>query len=141
MVSSDIMGIHDYEQQGGPLRERYSPETFYKNMDSLRPARRALVAKGYRYEGQPVLITEYGGIALASQSKDGGWGYARAEESVESLVERYRDVTTAILASPVIQGFCYTQLTDVYQEVNGLMDGDHRVKIPVEPIAEINRLR
>lgn len=141
MVKSDILGIHDYGASGDALRRRYSPESFFQNLSNIRPALRSLIARGYSYEGQPVLITEYGGIALKSQNKDGGWGYAQAEDSPETLIQRYRDVTAAFLSSSFIQGFCYTQLTDVYQEVNGLLDADHKVKIPVEAIAEIHKLR
>lgn len=81
------------------------------------PAGRPVYAEGYGYRGEPILITECGGIAFDT-SRPGGWGYTKAA-SPEDYLEQYRRVISAILHSPAVFGFCYTQLTDVEQEVNG----------------------
>ena len=54
------------------------------------------------------------------------------------MIRRYEDVTRAIMEIPGCSGFCYTQLTDVYQEVNGLLDERHQPKVSVEKICQIN---
>lgn len=82
------------------------------------------------------MITEYGGIAYKVDEQS-GWGYS-AVNSSEELIEEYRKVTQAILKSPVIQGFCYTQLTDVEQEINGLLTYDRKPKCDLNKIREIN---
>ena len=84
------------------------------------------------------MVTEYGGIALKNSVNDENWGYGDAEENEEAMLKRYEEVTKAILEIPGCSGYCYTQLTDVYQEVNGLLDNYHRPKVSVERVCEIN---
>lgn len=92
--------------------------------------------------GRPaVIVTEYGGIALEKNVSEENWGYGDAEKDEEAVIRRYEDVTKAIMEIPGCSGFCYTQLTDVYQEVNGLLDGNHQPKVSVERICEINRMK
>jgi hypothetical protein len=66
------------------------------------------------------------------------WGYSAAKDE-EDFIERYRAVTEPLLQSPVVQGFCYTQLTDVEQEINGLLTYDRQPKVPLEQIKAINQ--
>lgn len=92
--------------------------------------------------GRPaVIVTEYGGIALEKNVSEENWGYGDAEKDEEAVIRRYEDVTKAIMEIPGCSGFCYTQLTDVYQEVNGLLDENHQPKVSVERICEINRMK
>ena len=94
---------------------------------------------GYSYEGEPILITEFGGIAYRKSEWE-GWGYSGADND-EDFAKRYYEVVSALLESPAIQGFCYTQLTDVEQEINGLLTYDREAKIPLEVICAINEGR
>jgi hypothetical protein len=57
---------------------------------------------------------------------------------VEVFVDRYRSLVDALLDSPAVTGFCYTQLTDTVQEQNGLVTEDREPKVPVERIRAIN---
>ena len=66
-----------------------------------------------------------------------GWGYSGAS-SDEDFIERYYNVISAMLESPLVQGFCYTQLTDVEQEINGLLTYDRKPKVDLEIIRKIN---
>jgi hypothetical protein len=90
------------------------------------------------------LVTEYGGIAFTNiglQGDAGGmesWGYHDKVESEEAFFERFRSVTDAIRAIPYCQGYCYTQLTDVMQEINGLLTPDRKVKIDAKRFAALN---
>ncbi len=93
---------------------------------------------GYGDNWPAVIVTEYGGIALENHVSDANWGYGDAEKDEDAMIRRYEDVTQAIMDIPGCSGFCYTQLTDVYQEVNGLLDGNHEPKVSVERICEIN---
>ncbi len=135
---SDVLTLHDYEEDGAVFAERYTTKkdeilsgTFthskYKNA----------FAKGYTYTGQPVIISEYGGIAFTT-SKEDEWGYGNTVASEDEFVERYRRITDAILDIPYIVGFCYTQVSDVQQEVNGLMTMDREFKVDPEKIRAIN---
>jgi len=83
-----------------------------------------------------VLITEYGGIAFETSDPD-SWGYFGSVKDEESFLKRFSSITNAIKNMSAIRGFCYTQLTDVFQEVNGLMTMDRKPKVDVEKVASI----
>ncbi len=133
---SDLLTIHDYCPDGSVIRKRYS--SLESILDSM-PAGRRMFAQGWKYEGQPILVTEFGGISYKKGDWD-GWGYSSAN-SDEDFAKRYYDVVSAILDSELIQGFCYTQLTDVEQEINGLLTYDRKPKIDPKIIREINQGR
>ncbi|MGM9972734.1 MAG: glycoside hydrolase family 2, partial [Clostridiaceae bacterium] len=133
---TDILTIHDYEPDKNVLKERYKDlESILKAM----PASRNMFAHGWEYKGQPILVTEFGGISYKKGSWS-GWGYSNAS-SDEDFAERYNAVVSALLESELIQGFCYTQITDVEQEINGLCTYNREPKIPVETIKQINEGR
>ncbi len=132
-AKTDILTIHDYEDKKEVLLERYS------SIDSIlgsTPAGRGMFAKGWSYEGQPIMITEFGGISF-QQSDWEGWGYSSAD-SVDDFISRYHKVVSAMLESPLVQGFAYTQLTDVEQEINGLLTYDRKPKVDLSIIRQIN---
>ena len=129
---TDLLTIHDYSCDRCVLEKRYA--SLEKTLASL-PARRPLFASGWRYDGQPVLVTEYGGISYQT-GKTAGWGYSQAE-SDEDFARRFADCTEPLLGSPVVEGYCYTQLTDVEQEINGLLTPDRHPKMPTERIRAV----
>ncbi|MBE3582744.1 MAG: glycoside hydrolase family 2 [Limnochordaceae bacterium] len=131
---SDLLTVHDYS---GPqeLSNRYH------SLDEalrFRPANRSLFAPGVSYAGEPLLVTEYGGLGFRKGEQEQGWGYGKLATNEEELVQRYRATTEALLASPLVQGICYTQLTDVEQEINGLLTYDRRPKVDPVLIKAIN---
>jgi hypothetical protein len=132
-VKSDICTIHDYESKREVLVDRYS--TVDKAV-SASPSNRWIYVPGFAYEGSPILVSEYGGISF-KQSDWEGWGYSAAKDD-RDFIERYMAVTQPLLQSPIMQGFCYTQLTDVEQEINGLLTYDRKPKVPLEIIKQIN---
>ena len=122
---TDIYDTHDYEQNVEIYKERYAPgQPLYDRFERQQ-----------HYEGQPVMISEYGGIGW---NPDGaGWGYGNNPKTIEELVARYKGLTDALLDNPDIMGFCYTQLTDVEQERNGLYYYDRRPKFDQKVISAI----
>lgn len=134
---SDILTLHDYEPSGKRLRERYTgrKEEFVSNERYFNCSLPAF-ACGYEYKGQPIIISEFGGIAF--NNDDSGWGYGNKEDTDEDFLERFDGLVTAIKELPYVCGYCYTELTDVQQEINGLMDIDRNFKIEPEIIKEIN---
>lgn len=91
------------------------------------------------------MVTEYGGIAFTNigiQGKMGGmqtWGYHSKVTDEEAFFARFKGVTDGVREIPYCQGYCYTQLTDVMQEINGLLTPDRRPKMDVERVREINQ--
>ena len=140
MTKSDIIAIHNYNhghKDETTKRDRYKKDlSTLDNLLKSRPAARELLVGGFEYEGQPVLLTEYGGIAYKIDGA-AGWGYTTAQ-SEEQLLEDYARVMEAIFASEALHGFCYTQLTDVEQEVNGLLTYDRIPKCDMAKIRELN---
>ncbi|MFT4146974.1 MAG: glycoside hydrolase family 2 TIM barrel-domain containing protein [Mobilitalea sp.] len=135
---SDIITLHDYEECGQRFFERYLNHS--KEILSTEIAHncyRNAFANGYHYKGQPIIISEYGGIAF--NNDDSGWGYGNKVNTEEDFVKRFEDITLAIKKIPYVSGYCYTQVTDVQQEINGLLDMDRNYKISPEVISEINK--
>jgi len=133
LVSTDLFNIHDYEWRREVLEERYSS---VEKAVSGRPGYRKLAVEGFPYQDQPILITEFGGVAYKKSDWD-GWGYSGADND-EDFTARLRAVIHPLLLSGVVQGYCYTQLTDVEQEINGLLTYDRQPKLPLEVIRAIN---
>ena len=139
-VVTDIYDIHDYEQ---------NPEIFKENYDKLYKEGELHDRFKARqtWKGEPVFISEYGGIGfqLANNDYETGrrttsWSYGKSTFSYEEFYERYKGLTHAIIDNPRMFGFCYTQLTDVEQDKNGLFNYEDRTpKFDMAIISEINK--
>ncbi len=136
-AKSDILTLHHYEQDADKLLGYY--DTLEKMVESARQNPQMLpYAEGYAYEGQPIVFSEFGGAAYVSDCNDKlDWGYGGVKNDEEFLA-RYGSLIDAIHKMN-INGYCYTQLTDVEQEVNGLLNAKHEPKVPVEEIEKRNR--
>lgn len=135
-AESDILTLHHYEQSGEKL---YS---YYDSIEKLAagcPANPQFLpfADGYGYKGQPIIFSEFGGTAYV-RDEASGWGYGCGVNSDEEFLERFGGLTAAIKRMN-ISGYCYTQITDVEQEVNGLLKADRTPKVAIEEIAKRNR--
>ena len=140
MCKSDICAIHNYahgdvgqpEKMASFPREIGTVDLLTSAMPSLRP----VYADGYSYQGEPILLTECGGMTLVTDTEK-DWGYYTLS-SPQELLEEYRRLTESIHCSNALFGYCYTQLTDVQQETNGLLTEDRRHKVDPEKIREYN---
>lgn len=99
------------------------------------PEKRLAFAKGESYGGQPVILSEYGGIAF--DNGEDGWGYLEKATSESEFLERLKRVTEDLIKCGRFAGFCYTQLTDVQQEVNGLLTPKRSPKAGIDKLKEI----
>ena len=126
-VETDIYDTHDYEQNPEIYKERYAP-TAPIIYDQFK-------GRQHYKEGLPVFVSEYGGIGWNPDGK--GWGYGTGPKTEEEFIARYKGLTDALLDNPNHMGFCYTQLTDVEQEINGLYYYDRRPKFDPEIIHAI----
>lgn len=130
---TDIYDLHDYCQSVEEFSGHY--QDFPQDTEKMEtfPERQ-------RYpSGLPLFISEYGGIKWDTGSENSdAWGYGDAPQTEEEFLERYRGLTQALLNHPNMMGFCYTQLYDVEQEVNGLCDYDRKPKFDPEVIRAIN---
>ncbi|WP_017718278.1 glycoside hydrolase family 2 protein [Kamptonema formosum] len=137
-TDTDIIGIHDYDSKAQRLAHRYGPQVDIAELfDRRRPGGRVLTLDGHPHQGQPVMLTEFGGIAYAgreSPDSEKAWGYVRASQVCE-LEMRYAALLKVVNKIDIFSGFCYTQFTDTFQEANGLLYADRTPKFPFEAIA------
>ena len=134
----DILGVHDYALDGQSLRTRYgSREALEHSFRTLRPWRHALLSGGHSLGGEPVMVTEFGGLSFGPKPGEPWFGYGTAEDAV-SLLAKYEELVSALLASTGLAGFCYTQLTDTEQETNGLLTAGREPKLDIDAIRAIN---
>jgi beta-galactosidase/beta-glucuronidase len=133
-VATDIIGIHDYDDKPEHITKRYGlAEVEGLLFKRERPGGRMLLVDGGTRSEQPIVLTEFGGIAF-SRNESETWGYSRSDTSSD-LLDRYRRLLEAVRGLPALAGFCYTQFSDTYQEANGLLYADRRPKAPFQDIA------
>ncbi len=129
-VVTDIDDNHDYTQDPVEFRKRQDPLVKgqpFRNHPNDTP-----------YAGQPFICSEYGGIWWNPAQKDEkAWGYGDRPCSEKEFMARFRGLTDALLDNPAMAGLCYTQLTDVEQEVNGLYTFGRKPKFDPELISAV----
>lgn len=136
-AETDLLTIHDYDASSEAVRLRYAS---LESILAFRPSGRRLFAQEYEYRGQPILVTEFGGISYQPTPEGTGWGYSGADTK-EHFQAQYQAFVEALAASPHVQGFCFTQLYDIEQETNGLLTFSRENKVPAETICAINSLK
>lgn len=138
-VATDIIGIHDYDDQPERIAKRYgADEVLPRLFKRERPGGRLLLLESNGHvDQQPLMLTEFGGIAF-SPNPDGTWGYSRSQ-TAEEFAKEYTHLLRVVRSLPLLAGFCYTQFADTYQEANGLLYMDRTPKFPVEHIALATR--
>ena len=119
---TDIMDLHDYEQDPAKFAAKLAPLTEGGTYNVHWHA-----GPHHVMEAKPTFVSEYGGIRWAPK-EDAGWGYGQAPMSEEEFINRFKGLSEAILFHPKMGALCYTQLTDVEQEVNGLYTYDRVAK-------------
>jgi beta-galactosidase/beta-glucuronidase len=142
---TDVCAIHDYTPTAKRLKIRYK-ETIGGGALPVTVwiSERPLFVDGSQYRGQPIVLSEVGGFLtipseVPAEQRDMLYQFYDSFRSPDELVQKYRDLIRGIAALPFLAGFCYTQLTDIEQEINGLLTYDRRPKLPPERIAEIHR--
>lgn len=137
-AATDLIGIHDYDHDPARIAVRYDANQVLERFwAQVRPAGRTLTLDGHAYAGQPILLSEFGGIAF-SEDLEATWGYSRSR-SAEEFAQQYTRLLESVRSLPLFAGFCYTQFTDTYQESNGLLYADRTPKFPLEQIALATR--
>ncbi|WP_394788143.1 glycoside hydrolase family 2 protein [Rhodoferax sp.] len=143
MPCGDIVAIHDYTNQPAEFVERYgSAEAVAHSLAHERPCRRKMVIADYDTRNRPVMLTEFGGIALVPHNHEHdqrkAWGYTLASDSAD-LLDKYRSFIGYVHQCSPLSGFCYTQLTDTFLEQNGLLTEDRQPKADLAELAKITR--
>jgi beta-galactosidase/beta-glucuronidase len=141
--ATDVIGVHDYENDPRHMRIRYGPEVKPQEVVDRRwTGGRILTLDGYPHRGQPICLTEFGGIALIEPQPDvsadapppGAWGY-QTSTTLSQYAELCCELLEVARTTAMFSGFCYTQFADTFQEINGLLRDDRTPKIPIARIA------
>jgi beta-galactosidase/beta-glucuronidase len=140
LVESDIWSVHDYSPDGEGISCRFHDTADIEEMlRGMGPARRRIVLGDRPLGEAPVMLTEFGGLSYTPKEGEKWHGYATVD-GPEEFESRLRDIFTAIAESPHVAGYCYTQVTDTEQEVNGMLTADRKPKLPFETLREITTL-
>lgn len=128
-VETDIFDVHDYQQDPALFREHYDTlmqdGTLYDRL-SAQP-KYSQYKDRQIYRGEAVFLSEYGGIQWSMD--ESGWGYGQAPKNPDEFRSRLKGLTDALMDNGKMCGLCYTQLTDVEQEQNGLYTYDRKPKL------------
>lgn len=135
-VVTDIYDLHDYEQNPEVLAASYQEFANGGDLKDTHPNRQTPV------KGVPVFISEFGGIKWdLEKQNERNWGYGEGPETEEEFFNRYKGLVDVLLDNPRMFGFCYTQLYDVEQEVNGLYTYSRNPKFNMDVFRKINSRR
>jgi hypothetical protein len=134
-VATDIIGIHDYDDQPDRIGRRYlADDVLPRLFKRERPGGRMLVLEGDKHIDQPLMLSEFGGIALRpDDGQRGTWGYSVCRDA-EAFATQYERLLATVRNLGLLSGFCYTQFADTYQEANGLLNADRTPKMPIDRI-------
>lgn len=132
-VLTDIWSVHNYEQDGEKLRQQLE---FKDSTEPYRNTRdKEFLAE---YNGQPYIVDEFGGIGwMSADERTHSWGYGNLPQTEEEFYDRLDRLVKALASLDHVAGFCYTQLTDVEQEKNGIYRYDRSVKLDISRIRSI----
>ena len=133
----DVFDCHDYEQDVAKFAARQAGLLEghpYLNRHTDRDI-------SIPYRGQPFMVSEFGGIWWNAEVKDGeySWGYGNRPRTLDEFYARFDGLCRTLLENPRMFGYCYTQLTDVYQEQNGVYKFDRSPKFDLARLAAIQR--
>lgn len=108
-------------------------------LERYQPGGRVLTVAGYPHQGQPVMLTEFGGITCLDFGQDGKrWGYSICQ-GPDEFRRRYEVLLATVHRIEAFIGFCYTQFTDTFQEANGLFTFDRKPKFSLNAMARAMR--
>jgi len=141
---TDICAIHDYTPTAHLLKQRYMETLQGGGLPThVWIGNRPLFVLGSGYHGQPIVLSEVGGFlevphGSAPKERDMLFDFYGSWFTPEEFVAKYRDLMEGIASLKFVAGFCYTQLTDIEQETNGLLTFNRRPKVDPQLIADIN---
>lgn len=133
LVEADIYDSHNYEQDVARFKAAMS------GLDTGTPYANGGETWSVPYRGQPYFCSEFGGIWWAAKDDGESWGYGSRPASKEEFLKRFEGLVSVLLDNPRMFGYCYTQLTDVFQEKNGLYDFERQAKFDFSRLAAIQR--
>lgn len=139
---TDLMAVHNYEKSGEKLYEDYKDvKPGMGAQEFPKSGRKDGMIPGFHYNGSPLYLSEFGGISYLPPGVTppaGSWGYSGLERNQDAATSRLEQLFTGLAKMTQLVGMCYTQLTDVEQEVNGLVTYDRKLKFDAAKVKALN---
>lgn len=141
---TDICAIHDYTPTGDAIRDRYRDTVATGRLPvTVWIGGKPLFSRGSKFRGQPIVLSEVGGFLIIppdipAVERDMLYQFYGSVQTEEELSAKYLDLMQGIAGLRFVAGFCYTQLTDIEQEINGLLTYNRQPKLDPERLAEIH---
>lgn len=140
VLETDVYDSHNYEQD--PEKFKTAMSGLAEGKPYVNPGARKDLVISQPYAGQPYFCSEFGGIwwnpesaaASAGNNNLESWGYGQRVRDEEDFYSRFTGLVDVLLDDPLMFGYCYTQLTDVFQEENGIYRFDRSEKLDVSRI-------
>ena len=134
LSDTDIVSLHEYEQNHETLYKEYKDLNHVLDENNIINTFGPAMADNNPYLGQPIILSEFGGAAMKSSN---GWGYGDKCDDIIAYKKQLENIFDVIYKLDYLSGYCYTQLCDVQQEVNGLMDEKRHLKLSIEEYRKI----
>lgn len=134
LTCTDIMSLHEYTHNEEAYYNDYLDLDYVLNgkiINTFGPA----LADNQKYNNQPIIISEFGGVSKTTSE----FNYGNAFEKDDDFAKKINGLVNVLERLPYVEGFCYTQFSDVQQEKNGLVDEDRNLRLPIEVIRKIIR--
>jgi len=140
--SGDLWTLHLYEGESSSLAERLDSlmidPSAAINGDDSAVGKKVGALPNTKVEGLPIILTECGGIGFVTGNLKGDeFAYGELPDNKTELAQRFRGVADTIIDAKQLKGFVWTQLTDVQQEINGVLYFDRTPKFPIQEIHDI----
>lgn len=132
-VYGDLVGIHDYENSGERLKTKFLEKEELMKGNAVE---KMVCSEAFVYNGEPVLLSEFGGVAM-EDGDENSWGYHEKASDSSALFEKMAELFEAVNEISYLNGYCYTQLTDVEQETNGILDVERNAKVNLSELQSV----
>lgn len=151
VAATDVWDSHDYTQDPVEFAHRMAGlaqgRPFANTGENTGAALQGSPEFSLPYAGQPYFCSEYGGIWWvpladrheedATNDESASWGYGNRVADEEEFYARCEGLTRVLDQNPLMFGYCYTQLTDVFQEKNGIYEFDRSSKFDMDRVRKI----
>jgi beta-galactosidase/beta-glucuronidase len=138
-TATDIIDVHDYSRADA-IAKNWTKFAKTERTADVPATHKPVMWPGWAVPSAPVVLSEVGGIGFVTKGAK-GWGYGGVPTSKTAWMKRFRATMNAIMDIPNACGFCYTQLTDVEQEINGIYTSGRKPKCDVDKIRRIHDRR
>lgn len=136
-TKSDLLTTHNYSQNKSDFLSSYQNKEDFISDNKTSLLNRNPYAKGFKYNNEPIIVSECLGTSFEKENKSLTWGYGSKVKNEEEFYTRLKEIIETIKSLTYFSGYCLTQIRDVGLETNGLLDLNGNMKFDETKIKEI----